>query len=437
MGFHGKRATVMGLGRFGGGAAAARWLAGHGARVTVTDRADRTELAESLAGLKDVPIERFVLGEHREEDFRDADLLVVNPAVRPGNRFVEAARQSGAELTSELELFLRECPAPVVGVTGSNGKSTTAAMTAAILRANGWRTWLGGNIGRSLLGELDEIRPDDRVVLEISSFQLHHLGPNAPMPRVAVVTGCTENHLDWHGDWPSYVAAKQRILLGQTPEDSAVLNAHDAEVSSWQPLIRGKRQPLPDFDGLPPLGVPGEHNRLNAALSAAAAAAAGCSPKSIHDGLAGFRGLPMRLEWMAVVGGRRFLNDSTSTTPESTAAALQSIDEPVWLIAGGRDKGCDLAKLTVAAAKTARGAAFFGETGEKLRKETSALAPSFPCTAVETMDEALDWCWQRSGAEEVILLSPGCSSGDQFRDFRHRGQRFTDLVGAMIGRIST
>jgi UDP-N-acetylmuramoylalanine--D-glutamate ligase len=427
----GKRATVMGLGRFGGGVAAARWLAGQGARVTVTDLAGRSELAESLAALKGMPIDRFRLGGHDEDDFRQTDLVVVNPAVRPANRFVEIARRAGARLTSELELFLERCPAPVVGVTGSNGKSTTAAMTAAILRAAGRRAWLGGNIGHSLLGHLAEIRPDDWVVLEMSSFQLHWLGPNVSGARIAVVTGCSPNHLDWHGDWPSYVAAKQRILTGQSSDGVAVLNAYDAEVATWAGQVRGRQEPLPELDALPQLAVPGDHNRLNAACATAAAVAAGCDWPAVEEGLRGFRGLPMRLEWFAVIEGRRFYNDSTSTTPESTAAALEAIDDPVWLLAGGRDKGCAMDRLTSAAAGLARGAAFFGECGETLRADVTRRKPGLPCTAVETLADALPWCWARSKPGEAILLSPGCSSVDQFPNFRRRGEHFAELVRAM------
>jgi len=208
MDFHGKRATVMGLGHFGGGVAAARWLARLGAVVTVSDLAEKNTLAEPLGELADLPITSFHLGGHREEDFRRAELVVVNPAVRPDNPMLEIARCSGAQLCSEIELFMRASPAAIIGVTGSNGKSTTAAMISAILQADGRKTWLGGNVGGSLLDSLEQIAEDHWVVLELSSFQLHHLATDAPGPRVAVITGFSPNHLDWHGTLPDYVAAK-------------------------------------------------------------------------------------------------------------------------------------------------------------------------------------------------------------------------------------
>jgi UDP-N-acetylmuramoylalanine--D-glutamate ligase len=341
MSYGGRRVTIMGLGHFGGGAAAARWLARQGAVVTVTDLADDNTLADSLAELAGEAIADFHLGGHREEDFRRADLVVVNPAVRPDNRFLEIAGESGARLSSEIELFMEACPARIVGVTGSNGKSTTAGMTAAILAADGRRAWLGGNIGGSLLGQLDRMGPGDWVVLEISSFQLWHLAGDARMPEVAVVTGCSPNHLDWHGSYERYVAAKQRILSGQTPADLAVLNAHDAEVGSWCDLVRGRLLGLPNDDEIPPLCVRGEHNRVNAACAAAAAMGIGCDRAAIARGLGSFRPLPQRLERVAVVDGRTFYNDSAATTPEATVAALEALDAPVWLVAGGHDKGCD------------------------------------------------------------------------------------------------
>ena len=345
-----------------------------GALVTVSDMADETSLANSLRLLADVPIAAMRLGGHREEDFRRADLVVVNPAVRPNSPWLQFARDRGARLCTELELLIENCPARLIGVTGSNGKSTTAAMIASILSCDSpahigsgtggesvasiWtmqnkkcklqnascrslipnpqspiplptalsqkekgrdtaqrRAFLGGNIGGSLLSNLPQMTPDDWVVLEISSFQLWHFSPAVRMPHVAVVTGCSPNHLDWHATFADYAAAKRRILTGQTPDDVAVLNTLDAEVASWLPAVRGRQIPI-SLDDLPSLSAPGEHNRINAACAAAAAKAAGCGDDEIRRGLAAFPGLPQRLEQIAVVAGRRFYNDSSATTPE-------------------------------------------------------------------------------------------------------------------------
>jgi UDP-N-acetylmuramoylalanine--D-glutamate ligase len=456
MEFQNRRVTVMGLGHFGGGVGAARWLARRGAKVTVTDLAGETVLAESLKRLQEVPIAKFHLGGHRDEDFREADLVVVNPAVRPGNPFLKIALDAGVHVRCELELFMNACPAKVIGVTGSNGKSTTTAMIAAILRGTGFQpveeeprkrqvgnlshdnVWLGGNLGGSLLDHLDEMRADDWAVLEISSFQLWHFSPEVKMPHIAVVTGCTANHLDWHGTFAEYVAAKQKLLRGQSESDLAVLNAFDAETAGWSRFVKGKLlKPYPaERISRIPLSTPGKHNRANAALAASAASAAGCAEEEIEVGLADFRGLPQRLQFVAEIAGRSFYDDSASTTPESTIAALKTFDKPVWLLAGGRNKGFDFSALASAIARHARGAAFFGSCRDELEKETIASRTGFPCAAYENLSEALAWCFGYSHPGEAIVLSPGCASTDQFRNFRHRGETFVELVEEMSKRES-
>ena len=431
MQYRGRRATVMGLGHFGGGAAAARWLAGRGAVVTVTDLADEKVLAAAMQGLADVPIAAFHLGGHREEDFRRADLVVVNPAVRPGNRWLAIARENGARLTTEIDLFLEACPAASIGVTGSNGKSTTSAMIAAILQADGRRTWLGGNIGGSLLDHLDEIRPEHGVVLELSSFQLEYLRPETPLPRIGVITSFTPNHLDWHASLEEYAKAKQILLQRQRPNDLAVLNRHDRRVVAWDRNVRGRLLPLVADDLLPSLPVPGWHNRMDAACAATAALGAGCSREAVDRGLQSFRGLPQRMERIAEIEGRTIYNDSSSTTPESTIAALESIGKPVLLLAGGHDKGFDFTAMVETIGRLAVGTACFGEIAPRLHDRLAASHVDCASIAAPTLQDALDWCWRRSEPGDAIILSPGCSSHDQFRNFRERGERFSELVNRL------
>lgn len=437
----GKRVTVLGLGRHGGGVGAARYLAEAGAIVTVTDQADETALRESLSALATAPIHAYRLGGHRDEDICNADLVVVNPAVRPDHRLLRLAAESNVGLTSETELFLDACPAPYIAVTGSNGKSTTAAMTAAILEAAGRRTWLGGNIGGSLLGNLDAICPGDWVVLELSSFQLVRLSDRVAGPRVAIVTNCTPNHLDWHPDFDHYRSAKQRLLRLQSSGDAVVLNTSDEEVASWAPLAKGTIVPLA-IDSVPDkLPVPGAHNRINAACAASAALAAGCSEDVVRRGLAGFRGLPHRLEFIAEIDGRRFYNDSLATTPESTIAALGSFDEPIWLLAGGSDKGCHFAPLAEAIRHRARGVAFYGACGSRLADAVADHGGHSACFVTRTMSEALNWCWPQTRRGHVVLLSPASASFDQFHDYDDRGRQFTKLVqgisqsGVSVGHV--
>ena len=427
----GRRVTIMGLGRHGGGVGVARYLAEAGARVTISDRAQSVDLADSLATLKGVPIERYAWGEHDENDFVSADWLVVNPAVPPHDRFVRLARQAGVRITSEMELFLSACPAQVVGVTGSNGKSTTASMISAILTAPQRRHWLGGNIGRSLLNELDRMESTDVVVLELSSFQLARWGRDVRAIDVAVITNCAPNHLDWHGQWQHYVEAKQQLLRRQSAHGIAVLNDADREVATWNGLVRGLQIPLLEDSIIPPLSVPGKHNRQNAACAGAAARAFGVPEHDIRVGLAAFSGLPHRLQRVGECHGRMFYNDSLATTPESACAALAAFDRPTWMLVGGYDKGCDVGELVEQLARRARGVACYGATGPMIAERLAATTPTVEIVQTPDLPSALSWCYERSQAGDVIVLSPGFASFDQYRDYAERGEHFTTLVGAI------
>lgn len=430
----GKRVTVMGLGRHGGGVAVARYLAECGAIVTVTDQANADSLRESLVALSGSPIADVFVGGHRPEDFQSAEILVVNPAVRLDHPLVRLAAAAGAVLTSEIVLFANACRAKIVGVTGSNGKSTTAAMTAAMLTAEGRRTWLGGNLGGSLLGELGRMTSDDWVVLELSSFQLARWPDGARYPDVAIVTNCTPNHLDWHDSFAAYAQAKQRLLAGQQADSIAVLNRACSEVATWTKFVRGRLiEPIAN-EQIPKLAVPGEHNRQNARLAAAAARGVGCSSDAMQRALVEYRGLPHRLEFVGEVAGLRFYNDSQATTPESTVAALRSFDCPTWLLAGGYDKGCDLVPLAQAIAARARGAALYGSVRAKLQALVSDAAPRGDVRTSETLAEGFAWCVARAGAGEAVVLSPACASFDQFRDCADRAECFKKLVREFAAR---
>ena len=213
--------------------------------------------------------------------------------------------------------------------------------------------------------------------------------------NVAVVTHCSPNHLDWHRTWADYVAAKQRILLQQGSEGLAVLDMSDPEVGTWAHGVRGRVVPLASDGEIPPLAAPGGHNRVNARCAAAAAMAAGCSCEAVRAGLASYQPLPQRLEPLGVLAGRRVYNDSSATTPESTIAALEALEGPLWLLAGGADKGSDFRPLAREIARRTRGAALFGTVRKMLCDYLLQDDPRFPCTAVETMAEALAWCWDR------------------------------------------
>jgi UDP-N-acetylmuramoylalanine--D-glutamate ligase len=254
---------------------------------------------------------------------------------------------------------------------------------------------------------------------------------------VAVVTGCSPNHLDWHGSFGHYVAAKQRILAPGQSGQLAVLNTLDPEVASWSGLVRPRRLPLVPDTQTPELFVPGEHNRMNACLAATAARAAGCDQEAIRQGLRSFRALPGRLEMVAVIGGRRFYNDTMATTPESTVAALPCMPSATWLLAGGRDKGSGFGPLADAIVRHSQGAAFFGSVAARLVDEVRSRMPRFRSVAMETMDDAFQWCWRTSRAGDSILLSPACSSLDQFENCVQRGKQFVRLIRLLSERRNT
>jgi UDP-N-acetylmuramoylalanine--D-glutamate ligase len=442
----------MGLGRFGGGAAAVKWLVEQGDQVTLTDHLPIDQLEKGLDLLAPdrpgqlseeelidylcatVPLEAAAFGRHQESDFRDAELIVVNPAVRPDNRFLKIASQAGIATTTEIGLFLDACPAHVIGVTGSNGKSTTAAMVAHLLRCGGKKVWLGGNSGGSLLGEICNMTSDDWTVLELSSFQLARLAPGTRLPEIGVVTNFSPNHLDWHRDLDDYRRAKLRIFSNRAKMDTVLLGPKligNGTKTGWNPRIDGPIEPLYELGPTLQLKVPGRHNRENGQIAATVARAVGIDEQSILDGLSSFVGLPGRLELIGTIASKSYINDTTSTTPESTVVALESLAEqgrPVWLLAGGATKGCESESLVQATVNRASGAAFFGQVGRQLAEKVVEQKGHPPVNAFKTLDEAFDWCQKSSEPDAQIVLSPGFSSHDQYTNFVARGEHFQQLV---------
>lgn len=453
MDFKNRRVTVMGLGNFGGGLGAVQFLVRHGARVTVTDLWFEADLAPSLAQLADTPPEALHLGGHTASDFTQTELVVVSPAVPKDNHFLNLARQAGVPLTSEMNLFWELNRAPIVAVTGSNGKSTTTAMTHAILEAAGRKSWLGGNIGTSLLPLVDQIQPTDVVVLEMSSFQLEDLNRLQRSPQVAIVTNFSPNHLDRHGTLDDYRTAKQTLLRWQTHDDVAVLNQDDPDVAGWPTQGRtfyfglqdqqrdgcfmttdrlavfrhaGQQREFPLRDWL---SLPGTHNLQNALAATCAALAIDVPLDAVERGLRGYKALPHRLELVAEAAGRKFYNDSLATTPESAIVALAAFHRPIILFAGGYDKGSDLTEMATAiAAKPVKAVALMGTTGPRLGELLDDLDPQHRVARrrCESFDESFEWAVAQSRPGDVLLLSPGCASYDWFRNFADRGTQFRE-----------
>lgn len=443
----GRRVVVMGLGRFGGGAGTAAWLAAHGAEVLVTDLATPEALRDTVATigpLVDRGLVRLRLGEHNVSDFTTCDLVVANPAVPAPwtNRYLRAAGAAGVPVTTEIQLVVERLPsrARVIGVTGTAGKSTTSAMIGAALERAGVDAVVGGNIGGSLLQSVapadgpPRVGPATVVVLELSSFMLHWLGEHSAWsPGIAVVTNIAENHTDWHGSFAHYLRSKQHILRFQRPADRALLGP---SVGDWAACTQGR----PDVVEQPfdrPLGVPGGHNRANAAmaLAAAHAAAPDADPNRLTDGISRFPGLPHRLQFAGEHAGVRYYNDSKSTTPEASARAVEAVAETtsagtrgIHLIAGGYDKHADLAPLAGLAGRCAA-VYTIGATGPTI----AALARASGARVIEsaTLDAAITAAAAAAARGHAVLLSPGCASWDQFANYEERGRRFCDLVATV------
>lgn len=447
----GKRAVVMGLGSFGGGVGVVRFLASRGATIRVSDPRSEEQLADSVAELADVPDIDWRLGGQDWSHFEDAELVVVNPAVRPDHPLLSQLADRGVPLTTEINLFWQLNRGRVIAVTGSNGKSTTTALIHALLEAGGRRSWLGGNIGCSLLPVVDQIESDDWVVLELSSFQLERLNWLQARPDIAVVTNFSPNHLDWHGTLTSYAAAKQTILRWQTTSDWAVLNATDGNAPNWPGSGRRllfnacDQQRLEHSTGLDGdtisvsidgqlrsvstsgFRLRGRHNFENAEAAVAAAMIAGVDEASIERGLSSFDPLPHRLQLVAEWEGRSFYNDSIATTPESAIAALDAFDEPIVLLAGGYDKQVDLSAFAAAIGRRAKAAALLGATGPRLAEQFNCQTPP-PHLVATSFREAIGWAIEQSAPGAVVLLSPGCASYDWFQSFEDRGSQFVTIV---------
>lgn len=426
----GKRVTVMGLGRFGGGVGATRWLARQGARVTVSDEAPAEELAESIAAVEGLGV-ALHLGGHERADVVDCELLVANPAVPFDSPHLVAARNAGVEVTTEINLFLARCRAPVVGITGSAGKSTTAAMTGAVLARRG-PVHVGGNIGVSLLDRLERIRPDHVVVLELSSFQLMYLPLLEYGPHVAVVTNLHPNHLDRHATMDEYAQTKKNIFRFQGPSDVLVLNRDDPAVASWAGQCRGKVCYFSAEDEPFELELPGRHNQANAQAAWVTARQFGVSRRDAAEALAAFAGLPHRLQLVCDRNGIRYFNDSKSTTPAQAIAALKSFaHRSVVAIVGGYDKKVELGELCSSLADQAKAVIVTGQTGETIARgvESARSDPAVPTIVrAPAFATAVGAASRLAGSGDVILLSPACASFGQFKNYEQRGEVFIRLV---------
>lgn len=443
------RVVVVGLGR--SGRAAAGLAASRGARVLAADARSEGALGGAASALRALGVE-VRTGGHPESLAAGADLLVLSPGVAPEIPIVTAARTRGVPVWGEMELAARFCRGRIVGITGTNGKSTTTAMTGAILRAAGIPGGTGGNLGTPL-SELLAHDADDAVhAVEISSFQLESI--EAFRAPIAAILNLTPDHLDRYRDLSGYAAAKARLFETQTSADAAVINADDPEHERFLGSVRGRayrfstRGPVDAgafveegrirlrteagdeaLMDTADLAVPGEHNRSNALAAALMARLAGCPVDDVAAALATFRALPHRLERIAEVRGVVFYNDSKATNLDAAARALASFpDHPVLVVLGGRDKGAAWTDLIPSIRAHAKRVLLVGEAAASIR---TALAGQVPTDSCGTVPEATRAAFALADPGDVVLLAPGCASYDQYANFEERGEDFRRAVEAV------
>ncbi len=456
--FKNKKITVMGLGLFGGGVGVAQFLARQGAQVTVTDVRTAQELSPSVKQLEGLPIS-YKLGGHCEEDFVNTDMVIINPAVPKDSRFIRLARNNQVPLDSEINIFFQLCPAPIIGITGSNGKSTTTTLTGNILQRTQRKTWIGGNIGKSLLLHLEEMQPSDIVVLELSSFQLEELRNTQSSPDISVVTNISPNHLDRYPGMTGYIQAKKGIIAYQKPSDYAILNHDDPELQRWEKeckgsvlwystksrlsdgayiegnamvlSVKGKTTTIPCVSGIK---IPGNHNLQNILAASCAAFLADANEQHIKNMITNFSGLEHRLEFVRQINGVQYYNDSKATTPESAMAAVSAFQSPVILIAGGYDKGSDFGEFAGICTKHTKAVMLIGKTAKKIQELIIQKRGQKETPSIFTPNAFRDAFQQaatiaKSG--DVVLLSPACASYDMFLNYEERGKQFKDMVLAL------
>jgi UDP-N-acetylmuramoylalanine--D-glutamate ligase len=452
----GKRVTLLGLGAHGGGIGVARFLAERGAVVTVTDAKSADALQASVDRLAGLPI-RFVLGRHDELDFtRDgADLVIRNPGVPRKAALLERARQDGVPVEMEMSLFLQLAPGPVIGVTGTKGKTTTSTLLGLMLRQWKPETRIAGNMGLPALTLLDEIDAETPVVLELSSWQLEAMDEHGLSPHIAVITNVSPDHLNTYDSFDDYAETKRRIGAHQTGGDTLVINCDDPELRPLLDTAPGRVIPfghsVAGNEGMTVQGrdlhwrwdgaeasitVPassfslaGEHQIMNGAAAATAALVMGVPVEAIEAGIAAFEGVPYRGELVAEIDGVLYVNDTAATAPAAAIAAMERFDgERIHLISGGANKALDLVPLAEAIRRCATSVSLIDGSATPILQELlegADLPIHGPFRGIEL---AVDAARADARRGDIVLLSPGVASFGVFTDEFDRGDQFRSVV---------
>lgn len=414
--FKGKSVTVVGLGK--SGFACTVLLHNLGARVSVTEKKENKEI---MAYARQLPPEiKREFGRHTEDFIRSQDLVVVSPGVDNNCPVFAWAAQQNITVISEIECAWMLCPGRVVAVTGTNGKTTVATLISQVLSLAGKRVFLSGNIGRPFSEDVQQMQSDDFVSLEVSSFQLENI--KSFKPEIAIFLNFSADHLDRYHRLPEYLAAKSRIFMNQDKTDYLVLNYDDPAVAR---LAEKTAARVIYFNHQ-------IHHDANFAALIVVSSLLGISPNICEQVLRDFKGLAHRLEQVAVIKEREFINDSKATNPEATAYALKNMKKPVILIAGGKDKGMDYAAISELVQNKVKALIVFGQAQRIIK---SAYDKILPVRQAIDLAQALSFAIQESEPGDAVLLSPMCSSFDMFRNYEHRGEVFKKEVKKLIGVI--
>jgi len=447
MDLQGKKVLVVGMARTG--IATAKFLKAKGSLVTTTEVKPKEEMREAVEELKGMDV-AAEWGDHRAETFLKQDMIVVSPGVDLSIEPIQSAIQQGVQVISEIELAYHFIDVPMIAVTGTNGKTTTTLLIGEMLKEDGRKVGVGGNVGEPLILFANGEGRWELLVVEISSFQLEAI--EGFRPQISVLLNITEDHLDRYRSYDDYIRAKTRIFVNQNSGDTAVLNGDDPIVMQFREGIKARKvlfslkekldegafsngrtislkwKGNEEKYSLAKVPLKGVHNVENMMAALTAARLFGCSKKAIQSALNRFKGLEHRLEFVREIGGVRFYNDSKGTNVGSVVKSLQSFSEPVILIAGGKDKNGDLGPLGALIQKRVRHLILIGEAKERMNRELGGLTET---VIAKTMEEAVLLAHQKAKAGEVVLLSPACSSFDMFKDYKERGKVFKEAVNRL------
>jgi UDP-N-acetylmuramoylalanine--D-glutamate ligase len=439
-----KRVLVVGLARTG--VATALFCAARGALVTATESRTEAEIGESVTKLRNAGV-TVELGGHQETTFLHQALIVPSPGVPAEFPLLVAARANGVAVWSEIELAYRFLQGTLIGITGSNGKTTTTALVEHILRTAGFPTVLAGNIGTPLIACVEDTKSNTITVVELSSFQLELI--ETFRPNISVFLNLTPDHLDRHRSMKTYGAAKARIFENQTEEDAAILNADDPALTPYAParprgfwfsrkqhVTQGAQLHGDDIvfrhDGAEEtiltrgeIPLVGAHNLENVLAAVVATRLAGATAPAVAEGIRSFNGVEHRLEFVAEINGVRYFNDSKATNVDATLKALDAFPGHILIILGGKDKGSDYAVLQKPLREKAILALLIGAGAEKIERQ---IQGSVTIERAGTLEHAVETASRKARRGDVVLLAPACASFDQFENFEHRGRIFKDLV---------